>query len=365
VALHSRKAFTPPRRILASIGLDPLNDWTPKKAAPAASTPGAMYHHLRTGDKMPMIGLGVWKISKEATASTVLSALRMGYRHLDCACDYGNEKEVGEGIKAAFAEGICTREELWVTSKLWNTYHATEHVEPALQRTLSDLGLEYLDLYLVHFPIALKYVPFEKRYPPEWFHDPESSTPGMEFSNVPMSETWAAMEALANKHLVRNIGLCNMTTAGMRELMSTAVIRPAVLQVELHPYNTQARLLRYCAEEGICVTGFSPLGAGSYTEIGMADASESALLEPVVKAAAEAHSVAPAQVLLRWALQRGTSAVAKSSKDERLAANIDLFSFSLTAEEMTAITALNKNRRFNDPGHFCEVAFNTYCPIYE
>ena len=127
----------------------------------------------------------------------------------------------------------------------------------------------------------------------------------------------------------------------------------------------QTRLLRYCAQEGICVTGFSPLGAGSYTEIGMAEASESAMLEPVVKAAAEAHSVSPAQVLLRWAVQRGTSAVAKSTKAERLAANIDVFSFSLTEEEMAAVTALNKNRRFNDPGFFCEAAFNTFCPIYD
>ena len=120
---------------------------------------------LRSGAKMPVVGLGTWKIPREACKETVLEAIRTGYRHLDCACDYGNEAEVGEGIKEAITQGLVRREELWVTSKLWNTYHAAEHVEAAARRSLADLQLTYLDLYLVHFPIALRYVPFETRYP--------------------------------------------------------------------------------------------------------------------------------------------------------------------------------------------------------
>ena len=115
---------------------------------------------------MPALGLGTWKIPRDVCAETVHAAIAAGYRHLDCACDYGNEVEVGQGIARAIDEGLVTREDLWITSKLWNTYHRPEHVEPAIRRTLSDLGLEYLDLYLIHFPISLRFVPFEERYPP-------------------------------------------------------------------------------------------------------------------------------------------------------------------------------------------------------
>jgi diketogulonate reductase-like aldo/keto reductase len=136
------------------------------------------------------------------------------YRHIDCACDYGNEHEVGAGIKAAIASGVCTRAELWVTSKLWNTYHAAEHVELACRKTLTDLGLDYVDLYLIHFPIATKYVPIEKRYPPEWIFDPDSKDPKEKMMipvNVTLRETWGAMEQLKEKGLAREIGVSNHT----------------------------------------------------------------------------------------------------------------------------------------------------------
>src|SRR5688500_15785486 len=132
---------------------------------------------IRTGDQMPLVGLGMWKVPKPAAAELVEQAIRTGYRHLDCACDYGNEAEAGAGIRAALSSSLCTRDELWVTSKLWNTYHAPEHVRPAVERSLNDLRLDYLDLYLVHFPIALRFVPFDVRYPPEWFFDPAAPAP--------------------------------------------------------------------------------------------------------------------------------------------------------------------------------------------
>lgn len=143
-----------------------------------------------TGAKMPTIGLGCWKIPKEKTAEITYTAIKSGYKLIDQACDYGNEKESGEGIKKAIDEGIVKREDLWVTSKLWNTYHKKENVKAACQKSLADLGLEYLDLYLIHFPISLKFVPFEKRYPPEWVFDPSGADPRMEEDLVPMQETW-------------------------------------------------------------------------------------------------------------------------------------------------------------------------------
>lgn len=320
---------------------------------------------LANGSQLPAVGLGLWKVPKTAAPDLVLQAIRTGYRHLDCACDYGNEAEVGAGIRAALEAGLCRREQLWVTSKLWNTYHAREHVRPAVERTLKDLRLDYLDLYLIHFPIAQRFVPFETRYPPGWFFDPDAANPRMEFARVPLAETWAAMEELVDAGLVRNIGVCNYGTAMLRDLLNTARIRPAVLQVELHPYLTQEKLVRFCREEGIAVTAFSPLGALSYFSLGMADAGESVLEQPVIRDAAERHGRTPAQVVLRWGVQRGTAVVPKTQHPERLAENLAIFDFELSPEEMAEIGGLNRNRRFNDPGVFAEAAFNTFCPIYE
>lgn len=320
---------------------------------------------LKSGDKMPSVGFGCWKIAKDQCADAVYNAIKSGYRCIDEACDYGNEKEAGEGISRAIKEGIATRKELWITSKLWNTYHRKEHVEAACRRTLSDLGVEYLDLYLVHFPIALKYVPMETRYPPEWFHDPTSANPRMEEDMVSIRETWEAMENLVKLGLVNNIGFCNIGTTTLRDILSYAKVKPSVLQVEMHPYNTQEKLLRFCRSSGIAVTGFSNLGAGSYVELGMATQNDSCLNEAVVQEIAKAHGKTPAQVVLRWGVQRGTAIIPKSSKTERMVENIGLFDFNLSQEEMTKINSLNKNRRFNDPGHFTEVAFNTFFPIYE
>jgi D-xylose reductase len=318
---------------------------------------------LARGDRIPAVGLGLWKIEKAKAADTVVDAVRSGYRHFDSAYDYGNEAETGDGLRQAISSGL-KREELWITSKLWNTYHAPEHVRPALERSLHFLKLDYLDLYLIHFPIALKFVAFE-RYPPGWLYEADSPQPTMEPVRVPISETWSAMEELVRAGLVRNIGISNFGTSLLRDLLSYAKIAPAVLQVEMHPFLTQEKLLRFCREEKIAVTAFSPLGAASYYSIGMAGEGESALEQPVVQAAAKQHGKSPAQVLLRWGVQRGTAVIPKSTRPERLRENLNIFDFELTADEINSISALNRNRRFNDPGVFCEKAFNTFFPIYE
>lgn len=320
---------------------------------------------LKTGDAFPSVGLGMWKVDKPAVPGLIKDAVEVGYRHFDSAADYGNEKETGEGLKAVLDAGLCQREDLWITSKLWNTYHERDHVRHACEKSLADLGLDYLDLYLVHFPIALKYVPFEERYPPEWFYDPNAENPKMEPVKVPISETWAGMEELVRDGLVKNIGVCNFGTSLLRDLLSYAEIPPAVLQVESHPYLTQDKLLRFCQQEGIAYTAFSPLGALSYFSLGMAEQNESVITEPTVVEIAERLGKTPAQVVLRWGVQRNTAIVPKTSKRERLEENLAIFDFELTDADMDAISGLNRNRRFNDPGHFCEEAFNTFFPIYE
>ncbi len=320
---------------------------------------------LPDGGLFPAVGLGFWKMPKPDAPALVQEAMRVGYRHLDCACDYGNEPQVGEGIAAALRDKLVRRDELWVTSKLWNTYHEPQHVRAACERSLRDLKLDYLDLYLVHFPIALAYVPFDVRYPPEWFHDPKAAKPAMKPIQVPYADTWGAMEELQRAGLVKRIGVCNLNISALRDVLSYATIRPAVHQIELHPYLTQSRMLRYCAQEKIAVTAFSPLGSPSYESIGMARPDENVLKDPVVTALAARHHRTPAQIALRWGVQRGCVVIPKTQTPARLAENIALFDFALTADEMAAIDRLDRHRRFNDPGHFGEKAFNTFFPIFD
>ena len=333
---------------------------------------------LNTGARMPFLGLGTWKIPKEQCPELVRVAVQeKGWRHLDCACDYGNEREVGEGIAMALESGACAREDLWVTSKLWNTYHRKEHVRAACQRSLDDLGLEYLDLYLIHFPISLAFVPFETRYPPEWVMHPDAPDEKdrvMVYDPVPIAETWSAMESLVDEGLVKNIGVCNFNVSLLTDLLAGARVPPSVLQIESHPYLTQQYLVEFARDKNIHVTAFSPLGSAGYVEMGWTKPTDGAINEPCVVEAARSHGVSPGQVLLRWAVQRGTSAIPKTTKSERLAENIDIFSggggeggggggFELTAEEMTSISALDRNKRYNDPAEFCK-GMGGPCPIY-
>ena len=311
------------------------------------------------------IGLGLWKIPNNQCSDTVYNAIKLGYRHLDSACDYGNEVEVGQGINRAIADGLCAREDLSITSKLWNTYHAREHVKPALEKILSDLKLDYLDTFLIHFPIAQAFVPFEKRYPPEWFYEPEAENPAMKLAPIPLYETWQAMEDLVDDGLVKQIGVCNYNSGLLHDLMAYATIKPAQLQIESHPYLTQESLIRLAKNYGMSVTAFSPFGALSYIELEMAGEDESVLNQKIITQCAQHYNKTPAQIVLRWGVQRGCSVITKTTKVERLKENLDVFDFDLTEEEMSAISGLNKNRRFNDPGNFCEVAFNTFYPIYD
>ncbi len=318
-------------------------------------------HLFSDGSALPSPGLGTWKIPEELTPQIVHQAIEAGYRHLDCAADYGNERLVGKGIASALNAGLCARDDLWVTSKLWNTYHEPQHVRAACEKTLSDLGIGQLDLYLIHFPIALEFVPFDKMYPPGWTAGGEAMSPIL----VPYSDTWRAMEELVDAGLTKRIGVSNIGTAMLREVLSYARIKPAVLQVEMHPYLCQENLLRFCQEQDVAVTAFSPFGADSYLPLGMAEASERILAHPVLERIAAAHGKSTAQVALRWAMQRGTIPIPKTQSPDHLRENFDIFEFVLTPEELTAISDLDQHKRFNDPAVFGEKAFNTFFPIFD
>lgn len=300
---------------------------------------------------IPPVGLGTWKIPKDIVASVVYEAIKNGFRHLDCACDYGNEVQVGAGIRKAIEDGLVTRADLWITSKLWNTFHAPEHVELAARKSLLDLGIDYFDLYVIHFPISLKYVPIETRYPPEWIHDPTAENPTMVAAPVPYAHTWKAMEQIHGLGLARNIGVCNLACVAMMDLLSYATVKPHSNQVELHPYLSQQVLVDFCRSQGVEVVAYSPLGSASYIELGGdAGYGKGVLEDPVILAIASARGKTPGQVILKWNLQRGVAVIPKSCNHQRNLENISLFDFELTAEEMASISALNRNVRFNDPG---------------
>ncbi|KAF7311041.1 Aldo-ket-red domain-containing protein [Mycena chlorophos] len=300
----------------------------------------------RTGHKMPLVGFGLWKVDKPTCADTVYNAIKAGYRLFDGAGDYGNEKEAGEGVRRALKDGIVERKDLFITSKLWNTFHAKEHVKKMARMQLDLWGLDYFDLFLVHFPIALKYVDPAERYPPEWW---DAEKKFVTLQDTPMQETWGAMEELVDAGLAKNIGISNCQGSLICDILRYARIKPQVLQIELHPYLTQEPLVAFCKSIGLAITAYSSFGPASYVELNMDRAAPSLLTHDIVSTAASKHNKTPAQVLLRWATQRDIAVVPKSNDAKRLAQNLDCLSFELSEEEMKNISLLNCNLRLNDP----------------
>ncbi|OMJ28047.1 4-dihydromethyl-trisporate dehydrogenase [Smittium culicis] len=305
-----------------------------------------------TGDKMPLVGFGTWKIPKDVCKDVVFKAIKSGYRLIDCAPVYANEVEVGQGIKQAIDEGIVTRSDLFITSKLWSTHHRKEHVLPAIERTLKDLNLDYVDLYLIHSPLCLKYVPIDAQYPPTRFADPVKKN--IVVDQVPQHETWAGMEQLVASGLARNIGVSNVNAALLIDLQSYARIKPSVLQMELHPYLTRKQLVAYAQSCGIAITAYSSFGDASYYSIGMVNQGDDfvpLLDNPAVCAIAASHGVTASQVLLKWALQQNIAVIPKSCDAGRIALNRNVDGFSLDSSEMGIIDGLNTNLRFVDPAN--------------
>jgi diketogulonate reductase-like aldo/keto reductase len=278
---------------------------------------------LKNGLVMPSVGLGTWKSQPGEVKVAVYEALKLGYRHLDCAWEYKNQHEVGEGIAQAISEGLVKREDFWVTSKLWNDFHAEADVEPHLRETLEQLQLEYLDLFLIHWPATSIEAP--------------TLTP-------PYSETWAAMEGLVEQGLVKSIGVSNMTIKKLEAMKEFAKIAPVVCQGEMHPLFRQDELLQYCKGEGIHWTAYSPLGSSDSAD--KFHHTGHALLkhDTVLKVAAETEK-SPGQVLIRWALQHGSAVIPKSVHPERIRENFEVWDWALSAEQFEALSSLTPQAR--------------------
>ncbi|WP_405103554.1 aldo/keto reductase [Oceanobacillus sp. FSL H7-0719] len=264
---------------------------------------------LNNGIKIPGFGLGVFKVEAGATTyDTVRTALKLGYRLIDTAAIYGNEEAVG---KAIHDSGI-PREEIFVTSKVWNDDQGYEETLAAFDTTMEKLGLEYLDLYLIHWPITGKF-----------------------------KDTWRALEKIYRDGKVRSIGVSNFHVHHLEELLKDAEVKPVLNQIEYHPHLTQEDVLQFCKENAIQMQSWSPLKRGEI------------ITEPVIKEIADKHGKTPAQIVLRWNLQNGVITIPKSVKEHRMQENADIFNFELTEDEMEKLNDLNKNERIgSNPDDF-------------
>ena len=295
------------------------------------------------GDTLPAFGLGTWKSDPGEVTRAVEVAIRLGYRHIDCARIYGNEAEVGAALRKVMADGVARREDLFITSKLWNDAHAPKDVGPALDASLSELGLEYLDLYLMHWPIAFASgVSFPRR-----------AEDLVSLDELPLEATWGAMEALVAEGRCRHIGVSNFSIPKLRTLLEKSErVKPEVNQVELHPYLQQRELVSFCKSNGILVTAYSPLGSKDRPAL-LKQPDEPILLEdPVVTGVAAARNATPAQVLIAWGLQRGTAVIPKSVSEKRIEENLAGAGLVLHPEDVEAIDALDKHRRYVDGSVF-------------
>ncbi|KAH0643334.1 hypothetical protein KY290_034946 [Solanum tuberosum] len=298
---------------------------------------------LKSGYKMPIVGLGVWRMEGKDIKDLLINAIKIGYRHFDCAADYQNEAEVGEALAEAFQTGIVKREDLFITTKLWNSDHG--HVLEACKDSLKKLRLDYLDLYLVHFPVATKHTGIGTT----------SSALGEDGvldidTTISLETTWHGMENLVSLGLVRSIGISNYDIFLTRDCLAYSKVKPAVNQIETHPYFQRESLVKFCQKHGICVTAHTPLGgAAANTEW---FGSVSCLEDPALKGLAEKYKKTVAQVILRWGIQRNTVVIPKSSKLERLQENFNVLDFELTKEDMDLIKSLDRNYRTNQPAKF-------------
>eukprot|EP00056_Hartaetosiga_gracilis_P022687 m.32370 g.32370 ORF g.32370 m.32370 type:complete len:379 (-) comp9777_c0_seq5:752-1888(-) len=323
---------------------------------------------LRTGDKIPSIGMGTFtgtRLTQQAQPGdmykNVVRWIRLGGRMIDCAQNYLNEDEIGDAIADCIAEGIVTREELFISTKLNNPYHRKEHVQPALEKSLLDLRVDYVDLFLMHWPTAFKYVPFDaaqRGFPMDYEPDQCSKVTGVLWQDykgewppphldmeVTIHETYEAIVECHSKGLTKHIGVCNFQLQLLHELMCGNSFIPHVLQNESHPYLQQWDQLEFCKKNNIQFMAYSPLGYGAFA----GDDRPRVLTNPVIKEVADKHNKSTAQVCLQWCVQRGVNTMPFSLKENELRENLSVGTWSLDDEDVYKMASLDEGFHYLNP----------------
>jgi len=294
---------------------------------------------------MPAVGLGTWRAPDAEIESALNAALEVGYRHIDCAPVYGNEKVIGKVFRQWIDSGRLNRSDLFVTTKLPPFGNRASDVEKCLKNSLADLQLDYLDLYLIHVPFAVPYTegPFEKH-----------NNGDIVLSDTDHVETWKEFERFQTAGLIKHLGISNFNERQIQRLLDNSVVKPEVLQVEIHVYLQQKKLLAFCKANGILVTAYSPLGSKGIEQLtaGSGRVYPDLMVNPKVVELANRLEKSPAQILLRYLLDMGVSVIPKSTNANRLMSNIDLFNFELTEGDRKELAGLDANIRICDFAFF-------------
>lgn len=301
------------------------------------------YLTFKNTDKMPALGLGTWKSAKGEVYEVVRKAIEVGYRHFDCAFFYGNEAEIGQAITDAINNGEVKREDLWITSKLWNNRHRKEQIQAAFEITLRDLGLDYLDLYLIHWPVVLQ----------DDVSYAQKGSDLISLSEITLSETWQGLIDLKEKGLAKHIGVSNFSIKKINQIADETGIMPEVLQVELHPFLQQQKLLNFANEKGIFLTGYCPLGSSDRPAVRILEGEPKLFQNQLIQEIANQKGVSMAQIILAWAVNRGTSVIPKSVNPVRLKENLEAADLELSVDEMQKMNSLDLHYRYIKGDFWC------------
>lgn len=297
---------------------------------------------FNNGDKIPVLGLGTWKSRPGEVYQAVLWAIETGYRHIDCAAIYNNEKEVGAALKKAITDGLVKREDIFVTSKLWNDCHRKEDVKKGFLKSLSDLQLDYIDLYLIHWPISFK----------KGVGFAENREQYFTYSDVPLSQTWQGMQGLKSEGLAKHIGMSNFNISKLKEVLAIGGDGPEMNQVEMHPFLRQEKLVEFCKSNNILMTAYSPLGSGDRSTSSKKVDEPKLFENEIILSIASKYDVNPAAILIAFSTNRDIAVIPKSVNQDRIIQNFHSGNLILDKVDLDQLLQINEQYRFIDGTFF-------------